>query len=91
MQRLQEMSTDRTAEKVLCFIEKQAVIQVLIQQVAALFDPKDPKKIQNVSLLTNILQVSKHVLLIYFLKSCLFGDRRQLCQIYQMNFDNVWL
>ena len=49
------MSSDRTAEKVLCFIEKQAVIQVLIQQVAALFDPKDPKKIQNVSLLTKLI------------------------------------
>ena len=45
------MSIGMTAEKVLYYIEKQAVLQVLIQQVAAFFDPRDSKKKQNVSFL----------------------------------------
>ena len=37
----------------LLFIEKQAVVQVFIQQlVESFFDPKNPKKIQDVSSVT---------------------------------------
>ena len=36
-------------ERVLLFIEKQAVVQVLIQQLAVYFDQRNPKRVQDVS------------------------------------------
>lgn len=49
---LQQCTSHTTpdAAKVLLFIEKQAVVQVFIQQlVEGFFDPKNPRKIQDVS------------------------------------------
>lgn len=55
---LQQCVSDTTPDtaKVLLFIEKQAVVQVLIQQLVSFFDPKCPEKIQDVSQLHQCLK-----------------------------------
>ena len=55
---LQQCVSDTTPDtaKMLLFIEKQAVVQVLIQQLVSFFDPKCPEKIQDVSQLHQCLK-----------------------------------
>ena len=51
---LQRCNSDKTPDtaKMMLFTEKQAVVQILCQQLISFIDPRDPKKIQDVSCMT---------------------------------------
>ncbi len=44
-----DVSESSILDKVLLLIEKQAVIQLLLQELSTYFDPKDAQKLQGVS------------------------------------------
>ena len=71
---LQRCSSDTTPDtaKMLLFIEKQAVVQILCQQLISFIDPRDPKKIQDVSYNDQSSHVRSPGEWVYFMPSLFF-------------------
>ncbi len=75
-----DISESSVWDKVLLLIEKQAVIQLLLQQLATYFDPKDAQKLQGVSTCFRGSCDAFHVLyfLFYIAVHLQNGERGQL-------------
>ncbi len=56
-----DVSESSIWDTVLLFIEKQAVIQLLLQQLATYFDPKDAQKLQGVRICSGVLVIYLHL------------------------------